>query len=118
MDKILLRNLEYLCCIGVTEAERGVPQRISVDADVSLNLQKAAVTDEIGNTVCWDRLNRIFSGCVEGPPCLLAESLAERMATAAFAAFPQIREIRLCLKKYCLPNAAWVGVEIRRSAAE
>lgn len=55
-DMLRIRGLEVLTTIGVPEDEREQPQRVFVDADISLDMSAAAASDDVVDTVDYGSL--------------------------------------------------------------
>ena len=90
---------------GVSEAEQRTDQPFHVDIEMVLNLQPAAVEDDLGRTV------------VESTSYRLIEALAEALAQEVLTAFPPITEVGIRVRKPKAPIEgvlAWDGVEIWR----
>ena len=114
-DKVLICNLEYCCHIGFTDEERQTAQRILVDAEIQVDIRRAVRSDDVRDSVCWERLSQIFGKAIESRNWVLAETLAEQLSQLVFEHFPAADALALRVKKFCLPNAEWVGVEIARN---
>ncbi len=76
MDKIHLREISCQAHIGVTEEERAIAQRILLDVTLHLDLEAAAQTDDLEQTVDYRQLvEEVRHRVAHGTYCLL-EALA------------------------------------------
>ena len=85
MDRVFLEGLVFYGYHGVNPEERQLGQRFVVTIGLSLDLTAAGRTDLLENTVNYAEVYRIVREVVEGPPVLLLEALAERVASALLA---------------------------------
>jgi dihydroneopterin aldolase len=79
MDRLIVRQIEFWGHSGITEAEREVGQRLSVDVEVTYEVSETPPTD-LSDVVDYARLardvTRLGQSCRES----LIETLAERLA--------------------------------------
>ena len=80
MDKLLLRQIEFLGHCGITEAERGAGQRLSVDMEIANDMTAAARSDRLSDAVDYDRLCGDVVKLGRETRVSLIETLAERLA--------------------------------------
>lgn len=115
-DRIILDSMVFHGTHGVYEEEQHTPQPFVVDAELSLNLQPAGLSDDLGQTVDY---GRVFDTCrqiVESTRFNLVEALAEAIAQEILSGFPA-DEVTIRVRK---PNVKLggtlraAGVEIRR----
>lgn len=107
--------------IGAYAHERAEPQplRINVDLgvddDSALPMSRSAVgKDELSRVVDYGRIAAAIRTIVGQGHVQLVETLAERIAEAAFAD-ARVRQVRVRVEKLAaLADAASVGVEIER----
>ena len=79
-DLLRIRDLEVMTTIGVPDAEREQPQRVLVQADISLRLEKAAQTDEVADTLDYGELVADIESLAATGERRLLERLAEEIA--------------------------------------
>ncbi|KAH7405157.1 hypothetical protein KP509_15G059100 [Ceratopteris richardii] len=118
-DRIILRGLKFLGIHGVNEDEKLFAQDFTVDIDAWLNMEKAAGTDNLNDTVSYSNMYRLVKEVVEGKHFDLLESLAESIAITIFSKFPLISDVRVRIGKPKVAakyNADYVGVEIFRTS--
>lgn len=79
-DRIELRGLRIRGRHGVYEHERRDGQEFVVDITVWIDLDRAAATDELGDTLDYGVLARRAADIVGGPPKNLIEAVAGELA--------------------------------------
>ena len=79
-DRIELRGLKVRGHHGVFEHERRDGQEFVVDITVWIDLDRAAATDELGDTVDYGALAARAADIVGGPPKNLIETVAGEIA--------------------------------------
>ncbi|BAX95826.1 7,8-dihydroneopterin aldolase [Mycobacteroides stephanolepidis] len=79
-DRIELRGLKVFGYHGVFEHERRDGQEFSVDITVWLDLDTAAATDQLTDTLDYGELAQRAAAIVSGPPRNLIESVAGAIA--------------------------------------
>lgn len=84
-DRITISRLRVPARIGVTEQERGVPQTVIVDLDLDVDLSAAAASDDLADTVDYDRLSSYVAELVRTSGSKLLEHLAGSIATSVCA---------------------------------
>lgn len=80
LDRIHIRDLTARCIIGVNPEERREKQEVVVNITLFADLNKAARTDRIEDTVDYKALKKDVIEAVEGSDYFLIERLAERVA--------------------------------------
>ncbi len=70
---------------GVLEEERATGQEFVVDVAIWLTTARAALSDDLSETVDYGDLASRVHALIEGPPHQLIETLAERIAAACLA---------------------------------
>ncbi len=114
MDRIFLRDLRLSCTIGVNDWEREVPQTVTIDLDLELDLAEAGRKDDLDLTVDYKVVRDRIETLVEQSQFFLIEALAERIAQACLAE-PGVQRVRVWVEKPgALRATRTVGVEILR----
>lgn len=114
MDRILIRDLALRCVIGVTAEERREKQDIVINITLEADLRKAGLSDDLADTVDYKAFKKKVLALVEGPPFLLVEALAERIAALGLED-PRVERVTVTVEKPgALRFARSVGVEIVR----
>lgn len=116
-DHVRLNDIVLFAHLGVTEAEREVGQRIHIDLDLEMNLDPAARSDALGDTVNYESVYRLVESVVEGSRHHLLESLAGKLVSSLLEGFP-VEAVRVKVRKPNVPFAGSLGsaeVEMVRS---
>jgi dihydroneopterin aldolase len=117
MDRMLLKRIVFYGYHGVFPEENRLGQKYIVDLDLRLNLTRAALSDDVNDTVNYAEIHALLKGIVEGPPVKLIETLAEKIASAVLGTYTSIIEATVSVTK---PNPPFditfdgVTVELRR----
>ena len=116
-DLIRVVDQELWTRIGVTDEERAQLQRLLISLDMYVpDIQDAASTDDIFHAVDYFAVVEAvlkFAGINRRK---LIETFAEDLASELLGTYP-IERIRIVLKKFILPKAAYVSIEIEREPA-
>ena len=116
MDKIIIRDAQFNCNIGVSERERNIKQKIILDIEMFLDIRKTARTDNIENTVNYSEICLKIKKVLDIKKFKLIETLAENISSEILKD-KKIKKIKLrvkkpmALKKY---GASFAAVEIER----
>jgi 7,8-dihydroneopterin aldolase/epimerase/oxygenase len=119
-DKIFLRGIQFYAYGGVTSEEKKVGQRYSVDLDIVVDLSRAAVTDDLRDTVSYAEAFNIVVSTAQREPFNLLESVASRIAQALLEKLP-IQGVTIKLQKLVPPIEGIIsaaGVEITVEAPD
>jgi dihydroneopterin aldolase len=84
-DRITLRGLRVRGRHGVYEHERRDGQEFVVDVTAWLDLDRAAASDDVAETLHYGELAERVAEIVGGAPCDLIETVAARVADDAMA---------------------------------
>ncbi len=113
MDKILIKGLESFACVGVPAEERKHPQRILMDLEMELDLEKAGRLDDVAHTLDYARVVEEIQVFLQGRSFRLVEALAHQVAHRVMDRFSPER-VRLRVRKFSVPGTQSVGVEVAR----
>ena len=116
-DFIRVVDLEVFARVGVPDEERREAQRLLISLEMSgASFSHAAGTDNLARTInYYDVAQRVKAVAADRARKLL-ETLAEELAADLFMSFP-IKTITLEIKKFVLPDARYVSVQIERERA-
>lgn len=115
MHRIIINNLKASCIIGIKPEERLKPQDVIVDLSLSLDLSKAAASDDIEDTFDYDALAKSIVGFIEKSDFKLLEKLAYEVANLA-KKNTDASEVKVIVKKpSALVEARYAAVEITLS---
>lgn len=117
MDKILLSGLEFFGKHGCYGPEREAGQRFVVDIEVSADLQRAADSDDLNDTINYVEIFNYAKSVIEGESAFLLEHLAGKIGDFVLT-YEQTSSVMVRLRK---PHVAvngtfdFLGVEIVRT---
>lgn len=114
MDKIFLRGMKAETLIGVYDWERKQLQSLVIDLDIGVP-QKAALSDNIDDTVHYGEVCEAVRLSLSSQDFLLLEVLAEHIAELILGNFGALWVRVRIVKPGILPDVKEVGVEIERS---
>ena len=113
-DVIFLRGLEVECIIGFIEWERRVKQTVLLDLELPVDCARAAVRDDVDETVDYKKIAKRVVAYVSASDFKLVETLAERLAQLLLAEF-RLSWIRIAINKPgAIRGSRDVGVRIER----
>ena len=110
LDKIHLRGMVFHGYHGVYEGEKQLGQKFILDCELSLSphiFQNAAENDNVKQTVNYAAVYSEIKKVVELERFDLIESLGERVSSLILKDFPDVKEVKLCVKK---PHVAVEGI--------
>ncbi|MEJ2610266.1 MAG: dihydroneopterin aldolase [Candidatus Thiodiazotropha sp.] len=114
MDIVFIRDLRIDTVIGIYDWEREIRQTVVFDLEMGADIEKAARTDAIDDTLDYKAVSRRLVDFVRESEFQLVETLAERCAMIVLDEF-QVPWVRLTLNKVGAVSAARdVGVIIER----
>jgi dihydroneopterin aldolase len=110
---VFIRNLEVLAHIGIHGHERGKTQPVRINVDLAVE-ESAVLDDRLDSVVDYEAITAKIRALVAAGHINLAETLAERIATACFGD-GRVKTARVRVEKlHALPGAESAGVEIER----
>jgi FolB domain-containing protein len=114
MDKISIRDLLSRCYLGVGDREREEKQEVVIQIEVYVDLQKAAETDRLQDTVDYRSLQEQVTDKVEASRFHLLEALASFIADTCLE-HHRVEAVRVQVEKpSALRFSRSAGVEIFR----
>jgi len=117
-DRIFLRGLEVECIIGFIEWERRIKQTVVLDIELPVDCARAAVSDDVDNTVDYKTIAKRAIAFVQASEFRLVESLAHRLAMVVLEEF-DLAWVRLSVNKPgAIRGSRDVGVAIERTRAD
>ncbi|WP_168123479.1 dihydroneopterin aldolase [Paenibacillus sp. HB172176] len=117
MDTMSVKGMRFYGYHGVFPEENKLGQKYIVDLELSIDLERSAMTDDLNYTVNYAELHALTKSIVEGPPFKLIEALAGHIASQVLTAYTRINEITVRVTK---PNPPFdiqfdgVTVQLRR----
>lgn len=114
MDRILIRDLQVRCIIGINDEERREKQDVVINLAISVDLRPAGQSDRFEDTMDYRALKKRIVAMVEDSRFYLVEALAEAIANICLE-HPLVEQVQVSLDKpSALRFARSVGVEIVR----
>jgi dihydroneopterin aldolase len=114
-DCIVIEELEVNARIGVPEAERAAPQRLTLSLTLWPTTQFGGLEDELAKTVNYSAVARAVQEFVGARADKLIETLADGIASHLLEEFP-LQRVRIELRKFVLPDAKFVAAICERRA--
>ena len=116
MDAIKINGIEVVCILGERPEEREHPQRVLVDVALEIDLEEAAVTDSLEETVDYSLLVLNIREALEDAKCHLLERAAGVVADVCLAD-PRVQKVTVSIRKFFgVPGIASAEVKISRTA--
>jgi dihydroneopterin aldolase len=115
--KIHIEQLELFARIGVPDAERAKPQRLTVNITLWPVCDLGDMSDQIERTVNYSAVCNETKKFVSQTSDKLLETLSHRLARHLLKTFA-LQRITLELRKFVLPDAQFVSVTVTCSAKE
>lgn len=107
-DRIEIRGIKAYGYHGVFEGEARDGQDFIVDISINIDLQRASMSDELGDTVNYAEVAELVVGEIEGERVELIERLAGRIADHVMKAYPLISSLAVAVHKPQAPISASV----------
>jgi 7,8-dihydroneopterin aldolase/epimerase/oxygenase len=115
-DSINIEQLEVFARVGVTENERGYPQRLTLTISVWPDKSFDTLEDDITRAVNYSAICAAARDFTRDQCTKLIETLATRLASHLLQVFP-IKKVCVELRKFVLPDAKYVSVTVTRNAS-
>ncbi len=112
-DQILIEELELTARIGVPDAERAQPQRLTISLVLEPKKSFRDLADDLARAVDYAAVCAEIQRFASGRQDKLLETLADEMAEHLLAKFA-LRRVELELRKFVLPETRFVAVRIVR----
>ncbi|MBP9722389.1 MAG: dihydroneopterin aldolase [Gammaproteobacteria bacterium] len=115
MDIIFLNNLEVMTTIGIYSHEKTTTQPLVLDLELSIDLKKAGLTDDIKHTVDYSKLTAWLIDECKTKRFALIEALGEHICQQILATFA-VSQIKLKISKInALSQTKNVGIIMTRT---
>ena len=115
VDQIHIEQLEVSGRIGVSEAERRKPQRLTISITLSPRRPMDNLQDDVTNTVDYSKVCQETKRLVTEQSPKLIETLADNIARHLLKTFA-IESAKVEVRKFALSDAAYTSVIVTRSA--
>ncbi|MGB2769326.1 MAG: dihydroneopterin aldolase [Candidatus Zixiibacteriota bacterium] len=117
MGVIRLHNMTFYGYHGVSAAERQTGRRFEVDIELAVDMDKAAASDRLQDTVNYTEVYRTVEELVAQDRFSLLETIAVRLAEEILKKF-EPKEVTVRVRKKIPPvpgNLDHIEVEIKRA---
>lgn len=119
-DKIFLAGMQFYGRHGVFPEEKTMGQKFIVDVELSLDLKKAGLTDDLAHTPNYADIYSLIKNIVTIKSFNLIEALAEAIAQNILTSY-QVEQVIVRVKKPHAPISGifdYMGCEIVRRAGK
>lgn len=114
MDKVIIRDLVTDISIGITNAERSIPQKILINAELFTDTVKAAQTDSIEDCVNYSTMTKKIISLAGKNKRKTVEAFAQDIADLCLS-HKLVRSVKIRVEKTgAVQFTKAVGVEIVR----
>ncbi|WOE32390.1 MULTISPECIES: dihydroneopterin aldolase [unclassified Acinetobacter] len=115
MDAILVEGLKVETVVGCFEWERQIIQPLMLDLILSTNLEQAAHSDLLEDTLNYAEICQICAQVIQQAQPKLIEHAAKLVIDALLTTFSAIESIVITIRKPAiLPQANSVGIRLER----
>ena len=107
LDIIRLHNAVFYAYHGVMSDEQNLGGKFEVDVELYCDLDEAKKSDNLHQTVNYEKVYGVMKQAVVGKKYLLIEALADSIGSGILNAFPNAQKVKVRVRK---PGAAVHGV--------
>jgi len=120
MDVIRLKNMVFYGYHGVSESEKSLGGKFEVDLDLYQDLKKAGQSDNLTDTLNYEKIYKTVENCTKRNKYYLIETLAERIAGSILRKYKTDRVLVRVRKPHAPVKGVLdtVEVEIIRTKAD
>ena len=114
-QRIHVEGLIITCLIGIHEHELLEPQRIQVDIELVRQEPDNPTNDNYGRVICYQAVVEKVRAMTSDSSIKLVETLAERIADACYADYPDLTSLNVKIgKQNITPDDTMNSVELER----
>lgn len=120
MGQIALEGMEFFAFHGYYDEEQKIGNKYGVDLTINTDLQRAAQTDQLQQTVNYETLYQIVLSEMKVPARLL-EHIGHRIIDHVYQQFPFVAAVEVCIYKFNPPLGGIchkAKVTLRRTMSE
>ncbi len=99
MDVLTLKGLQYDAPHGYYEKERIEGNKFEVDLILYANLEEAGQTDDLSQTIDYEKAEQIVSRVMEGSSVKLIETLTAKIGGRLFKEFNVAKKLTVRVRK-------------------
>ncbi len=120
-DRIILAGLAFYGYHGVMMEENSLGQRFRIDLELGLDMDAAALTDDVAQTISYADIYDLVKEAFEEKRFKLIEALGHHIITRLFGRFERLDWIRIRVRKPEAPLPIVAGeaaIEMVRTRAQ
>ncbi|KAA9340816.1 dihydroneopterin aldolase [Adhaeribacter soli] len=102
MGQIALEGMEFFAFHGFYDEEQKIGNKYGVDLYIQTNLQSAAASDDLHETVNYETLYKIVHEQMKQPARLL-EHIGQRVIAQVIHNFPKVKGVKVNIYKFNPP---------------
>lgn len=115
MDAIIIEGLKVDTVVGCFNWERQIIQPLMLDLTIRTNLEQAAQSDELEDTLNYVEICEISARVIQEAQPKLIEHAAKLVLDALFATFESVESIMITIRKPAIiAQANSVGIRLER----
>ena len=115
MDAIIIEGLKVDTVVGCFNWERQIIQPLMLDLTIQNNLEQAACSDELEDTLNYAEICEIAAKVIQDAKPELIEHAAKLVINALFSTFHAIESINITIRKPAIiAQANSVGIRLER----
>jgi len=120
MDVIRLKNMVFYGYHGVSDSEKSLGGKFEVDVELYKDLKTAGQSDNLNDTLNYEKVYKIVNDCTRNNKFYLIETLAERIANTVVGQFLAHKVVVRVRKPHAPVKGVLdtVEVEIERAKAD
>jgi dihydroneopterin aldolase len=99
MERLTLKGLKFKGYHGYYEEERQQGNDFEVDLTFYAHLQRAAHSDNLQDTIDYQKVLQIVDSIMGGPSVQLIETLANKIGNELFRTFPLAEKLDIAVRK-------------------
>jgi len=103
MDTLTLKDLRFEASHGVYGEERRQGNQFQVDLIFSVDLREAGESDQLADTIDYQKAAAVVRKVMEGPSRRLIETLTRQIGDQLFELFPQAEQLQVSVRKLSPP---------------
>ena len=108
-DSIGIKNLEIYLSVGVGEIERKIGQRLCLQIEVFLPLDKSGQTDELKYTISYVDISNLVKELSKGREYKLLEHFGRVIIEKIFLEFTKVEAVKILVEKKHVPDKDFLG---------
>jgi len=115
MDAIIIEGLKVDTVVGCFNWERQIIQPLMLDLNIRTNLEQAAQSDELEDTLNYAEICEISARVIQEAQPKLIEHAAKLVLDALFTTFESVESIMITIRKPAIiAQANSVGIRLER----